>query len=214
MPQHHVLGRSLPGLTIIAASIVACNLQAAPSSGPPSIPSATAPAPTPASATNVPEASATASATVTPAATQGPPPVVAVSAAGGRLNVRRGPGPEYDTVGAFLDGQSSTATGRNENGKWVLINIPNTSKSLGWITLETKYTKVERRRRGPAVGPGGAGCGGLHPQLHGSRDVDKSDRCGLAATRQCPRQSAAILPGGVQHCRYGDRDGNRQRHGL
>jgi hypothetical protein len=45
-------------------------------------------------------------------------------------------------VGAFLDGQSSTATARNEGGTWVLINVPNASKPLGWITLETKYTTV------------------------------------------------------------------------
>jgi hypothetical protein len=81
-------------------------------------------------------------ATLTATATQGPPPVVTVSAFGGRLNVRRGPGAEYDTVGAFLDGQSSTATARSGDGTWVLINVPNTSKSLGWITLETKYTAV------------------------------------------------------------------------
>jgi uncharacterized protein YraI len=85
---------------------------------------------------------ATEAATETATATEGPPPVVTVSAVGGRLNVRRGPGPEYDTVGAFLDGQSSTATARNEDATWVLINIPNATKSLGWITLGTKYTSV------------------------------------------------------------------------
>jgi hypothetical protein len=72
----------------------------------------------------------------------GPPPVVKVNAVGGRLNVRRGPGPEYDTTGSFLDGQSTVATARNADGSWLLINRPNTTKSLGWITLGTKYTSV------------------------------------------------------------------------
>ncbi len=133
--------RSITVWMLTVASILACNLQAPASSGPASIPSATALVPTSA-ATTATEVPPTASAKATPSATQGPAPVVAVNATGGRLNVRRGPGPDYDTVGAFLDGQSSTATGRNENGKWVLISIPKTSKPLGWITLETKFTTV------------------------------------------------------------------------
>ncbi|HET6845385.1 MAG TPA: SH3 domain-containing protein [Anaerolineales bacterium] len=86
------------------------------------------------------------SATVPP--TVGPPPEVKVQASGGRLNVRRGPGPEYDSVGAFLDGQSSIATARNSDGTWVLINVPNTSKPLGWITLATKYTSTSGETNG------------------------------------------------------------------
>jgi hypothetical protein len=56
--------------------------------------------------------------------------------------VRRGPGPEYDTVAAFLDGQTRNATGRNADGTWLLISGPSTSTSLGWVIVTTKYTSV------------------------------------------------------------------------
>ena len=92
--------------------------------------------------TQAPTQVPTAVATTVPTATPGPPPVTTVSAVGGRLNVRRGPGPEYDTVAAFLDGQSSTATGRNSDGTWLLINGPTNSTSLGWVIITTKYTSV------------------------------------------------------------------------
>ena len=99
-----------------------------------------------ADATDPPPSEAAAStATESPTATStvGPPPVVTVSAVGGRLNVRRGPGPEYDTVGAFLDGQSSTATSRNQAGDWVLISVPNRPSVQGWIIMTTKYTAAK-----------------------------------------------------------------------
>jgi uncharacterized protein YgiM (DUF1202 family) len=134
---------------LLSVVALACNLQAAQPAVVPENTSASAPANTMA-ATASPEASAapqqteTAAATVAP--TLGPPPVVKIAASGGRLNVRRGPGPEYDTVGSFLDGQSTTATARNADGTWVLINVPNAAKSLGWITLGTKYTSVNGDR--------------------------------------------------------------------
>jgi hypothetical protein len=81
-------------------------------------------------------------ATATASSTAGPPPILTITASGGRLNVRRGPGPEYDTVAAFRDGQSTNATARSADGSWVLINTPNTSKALGWVTIKTKYTAV------------------------------------------------------------------------
>jgi hypothetical protein len=145
MQQHSAPVRQILVVAVVTVAFLACNLQAAPPSASTEAPGAVQPTST-ISVAGSPEASATASPTQSPTAsptfTQGPPPAVTVSATGGRLNVRRGPGPEYDTVGAFLNEQSSTATARNADGTWVLINIPKTSKSLGWITLETKYTSV------------------------------------------------------------------------
>jgi hypothetical protein len=140
MRRQTALRRQFAVMAFVGVAVLACTLQstAAPTATPAaSTDTATVAAPQ-ASATTVPTDAATATST----ATQGPPPVVTVSATGGRLNVRRGPGPEYDFVGAFLDGQSTTVTARNADAKWVLINVPNTSKSLGWITLETQYTSV------------------------------------------------------------------------
>jgi uncharacterized protein YgiM (DUF1202 family) len=132
---------------LVGVTLLACNLQfGAPGEGqasstPEGTATASAPA-TPEPSSPVPTQTATGAATETATATVGPPPIVAVAASGGRLNVRRGPGPEYDTVGAFLNGQSTTATARNADGSWVLINTPNTSKSLGWIIVKTQYTTV------------------------------------------------------------------------
>jgi len=134
-------------LVLLGLTLLACSLQfAAPGGGQEQAP---APSPTTSSAGSTTEEPSVVlptqpaeSATSTATPTIGPPPVVKVSASGGRLNVRRGPGPEYDTVGAFLNGQSTNATARNADGSWVLINTPNTSKTLGWITVKTQYTTV------------------------------------------------------------------------
>jgi hypothetical protein len=135
-------------LSVIPLVILACNLQFGTQTNVPAgatVTVSTAPG-TQATVTGVsptaPTPPATEVATAQPTATQGPPPAVTISVVGGRLNVRRGPGPEYDTVAAFLDGQSRMATGRNGDGTWLLISGPNTSTSLGWVIVTTKYTSV------------------------------------------------------------------------
>lgn len=143
-------GRAAALIVLLATAALACNLQFGTPGEAPGAASSTAPPGILASpaGTGVVVPSETSAVSAAPAemstatSTVGPPPTVLVSASGGRLNVRRGPGPEYDTVGAFLDGQSTTVTGRNSDGSWVLINVPNTSRSLGWITVKTKYTTV------------------------------------------------------------------------
>jgi len=132
-------GTKILSLGAFGLAMLACNLQlGAPvdvSDGPTgAVPTASSsPVPATASASPVPTKLAIDPTAAVPTATQGSPTAVTVSAAGGRLNVRRGPGPEYDTTGAFLDGQSSPATARNADGTWLLINAPNTSTSLGWV---------------------------------------------------------------------------------
>jgi hypothetical protein len=74
-----------------------------------------------------------------------------VRVAGGRLNIRRGPGPEYDTVGAILDGQSTVAHGRNTDGSWLYVALSNSSKAFGWLTTKTIYTTVAGSTNGLPV---------------------------------------------------------------
>ncbi len=70
------------------------------------------------------------------------PATVTVRASGGNLNIRRGPGAAYNPVGGMRDGQSSTATARNEDGSWLYISIPSAPSKFGWISTLTKYTSV------------------------------------------------------------------------
>lgn len=149
MHTNRLRPRDLATCIALALAALACNLQLgapAPVEAPPTHQVAALPTlkpPAPASATaQTATSTSQPTATTQPTATVGPAPVVTITAAGGRLNVRRGPGPDYDTVGAFLNGQSSLATARNQDGTWVLIDIPGATKPLGWITLETKYTTI------------------------------------------------------------------------
>ena len=134
----------------LVLAMLSCNLQfAAPAS-----PAGPATASPQAAATSEP--TSTAGSTMAPAtstqgapgptetstATVGAPPVIVVRATGGRLNVRRGPGPEYDTVGALLDGQEATAAARNADKSWIQIYRPESSSLLGWVTIMTQYTSL------------------------------------------------------------------------
>lgn len=140
--------RGLIALSALGLAVMACNLQVgAPADAPVGTPGSLTP-----TLTAEVEASATQSltATLTPTpeftltatATEGPPPLITVSAVGGRLNLRRGPGPEYDTVGALLDGQSRTALARNADGTWLRITGQNSPTGAGWVIMTTKYTSV------------------------------------------------------------------------
>jgi hypothetical protein len=138
----------LISLSVITLAVLACNLQLGAPVDVPADPTGAVPmassSPVSATVTASPATTqaATGVTTALPTATQGLPLAVTVSAVGGRLNVRRGPGPEYDTTGALLYGESSMATARNAQGTWLLINAPNTSTSLGWLIVTTKYTSV------------------------------------------------------------------------
>lgn len=66
---------------------------------------------------------------------------VTIRASGGNINIRRGPGADYDPVGALLDGQSAVATARNEKGTWVYVPIHGSDQS-GWINAITSLSRV------------------------------------------------------------------------
>lgn len=106
------------------------------------------PAPTPtvsAPATVTPPATATAPAAPTPAATGTPPPAAdpddgttapvtaplnAVLTVGGEMNIRSGPGEEYDRIGGASAGEEFRITGKNEDGNWWQIDF---GGEIAWI---------------------------------------------------------------------------------
>jgi Bacterial SH3 domain len=50
----------------------------------------------------------------------------------GGINVRTGPGTNYQVAGSLAKGQTATADGRNSDGLWLRIQIPDSS-ALGWV---------------------------------------------------------------------------------
>jgi hypothetical protein len=67
---------------------------------------------------------------------------VTITASDGNINIRRGPGANYNPVGALLNGQSAIALSRNENGTWLYIPIPGMPDQYGWINATTQLTRV------------------------------------------------------------------------
>jgi hypothetical protein len=81
----------------------------------------------------------TATLTVSPTAS-----VVTITADGGNLNVRRGPGVGYNPVSGLLKGESSTVNARDETGEWLkLSSIPKLPGKTGWVNAKTKYSLVK-----------------------------------------------------------------------
>lgn len=55
---------------------------------------------------------------------------------GGRVNVRRGPGTNYSTIGSLATGESVDLMGANYQGDWIYLkyNVDGTSnQKLGWV---------------------------------------------------------------------------------
>ena len=67
---------------------------------------------------------------------------VTILASGGNINIRRGPGADYDPIGALLDGQSAIAVARNEKGTWVYIPIQGKPDQFGWINAVTSRSRL------------------------------------------------------------------------
>ena len=67
------------------------------------------------------------------------PQLVAITAA--RLNVRRGPGTEFDVVGLLEAGEVVPVIGRNVDERWWQIHYPSGPGGIGWIAAE--FTTVQ-----------------------------------------------------------------------
>jgi uncharacterized protein YraI len=50
-----------------------------------------------------------------------------------RVNVRLGPGTNYDQVGVLVAGQVAAAIGRSPGGDWIQITYPGVSGNVAWV---------------------------------------------------------------------------------
>ncbi len=69
-------------------------------------------------------------------------PRVTITATGGNLFIRRGPGLAYDSVGILDKDSSAKIIGKDVLSRWVQVNIPN-SKSTGWISIQTQFSQID-----------------------------------------------------------------------
>lgn len=67
--------------------------------------------------------------TLQPTATFGGPTVFAAE----QVNVRSGPGTNYDQVGVMVAGQTAPAVGRSAAGEWIQIEYPGAPGSRAWV---------------------------------------------------------------------------------
>ncbi|MBZ0300448.1 MAG: SH3 domain-containing protein [Anaerolineae bacterium] len=51
---------------------------------------------------------------------------------GGSINVRSGPSTDNRVIGSLANGDTATANGRNQDGSWLRIQLPD-SDALGWV---------------------------------------------------------------------------------
>ena len=84
-------------------------------------------------ATITPEATAMPEATATPAPTP-QKVIVTVNSFGQRLNVRAGPGTEYDIVAKAVGGVTFNGIGRTQSGDWVQVAIADLPSGYGWVS--------------------------------------------------------------------------------
>lgn len=115
--------------------IVAVEVTETPTATPVATPDAT----TTPEAAAMPEATATPEAITTPDVTATPAPtpqkvIVTVNSFGQRLNVRAGPGTEYDIVAKAVGGVTFNGIGRTESGDWVQVAIADLPSGYGWVS--------------------------------------------------------------------------------
>ena len=57
-----------------------------------------------------------------------------IAATGSRLNVRSGPGTDYQVVAKAGDGTEYQAVGRNTAGDWLLLQLSADTNDVGWVS--------------------------------------------------------------------------------
>ncbi len=156
--QTLILCALIPCVAVLAACGQRVDESSAPNTATP-LPAVATSTPLPPAATNTPAptptvsapATATAPAAPTPAATGTPPaaaeppptpdpgeetaapvtaPLNAVLTVGGEMNIRSGPGEEYDRIGGASAGEEFRITGKNEDGNWWQIDFDG---EIAWI---------------------------------------------------------------------------------
>lgn len=69
-------------------------------------------------------------------------PRVTITATGGNLFIRRGPGLAYDAEGILYKDTSAEIIGRDVLSGWVQVNISD-SQATGWISIQTQFSKID-----------------------------------------------------------------------
>ena len=69
--------------------------------------------------------------------------VITVRAVNGNMNVRRGPGIDYNTTGVLTDGETAIAIGRDRIRRWLYVEYPTVSGTPGWVSVLTEFTEIE-----------------------------------------------------------------------
>jgi hypothetical protein len=60
-------------------------------------------------------------------------PVIRVNADNDQINVRSGPGTDYETIGVMIAGQIAAAYGRSAGGSWIQVAYPGVEGAIGWV---------------------------------------------------------------------------------
>ena len=67
------------------------------------------------------------------------------------VNVRLGPGTEYDKVGVLIAGQEAPAVGRSAGGDWIMIVYPSQFDEYAWVY--SRYVVLEPNQLLPIIEP-------------------------------------------------------------
>ncbi|NIS82815.1 MAG: SH3 domain-containing protein [Anaerolineales bacterium] len=67
------------------------------------------------------------------------------------VNVRMGPGTEYDKIGVLIAGQEAPAVGRSAGGEWIMITYPNPLGEFAWVYA--RYVLLEPNQLLPIIEP-------------------------------------------------------------
>lgn len=65
-----------------------------------------------------------------------------------QVNVRSGPGTDYELLGILVQGQTAAAVGRSPGGEWIMVVYPGVPDGIGWV-----YTRLVRLDAGQSTLP-------------------------------------------------------------
>ncbi len=71
------------------------------------------------------------------------PAPVTITAVNGDLAIRSGPAPVFDAIASLKDGQTAPVYARSIEDGWVQIPIPSQPEALGWVSINTGFSKVD-----------------------------------------------------------------------
>jgi uncharacterized protein YgiM (DUF1202 family) len=67
------------------------------------------------------------------------------------LNIRSGPGVEYEVIGGLREGDSAQIAGKNADGSWWQIVYPANSGGRGWVSARSQYSTATNAGSVPVV---------------------------------------------------------------